>query len=218
MVGTSQVTSLLIGVDVVDVKLPLSQFQNTTFVKEDVLKLVQSINRAGPSPLKDDILNRTFSALWPDFEKSVQHFIDTLSISPAAADNQEQQSDVDLIKTSVGELIQSVNALKEDMRRTSRISDDRNIIREVRAVAARAKNLPAGLDQDVKSALSVLQEYQDILGDAASIPDDVVNDLITNLKRASNYIHMHTVQRNSYPEADTSASSIAGATTNSDPD
>ncbi len=63
----------LLGVKNSDVKGPLSQFQSTTFEKEDIKKLVVSINNAfSGDGLKPELLEKTFEIWWPTLEKKLQ--------------------------------------------------------------------------------------------------------------------------------------------------
>ena len=56
-----------------EVKGPILQFQSTIFEKEDVKKLVQTINKAcGDSALKDDFLLRSFDVWWPALFESLE--------------------------------------------------------------------------------------------------------------------------------------------------
>ena len=67
------VCPFLLGVKNSDVKGPLSQFQSTTFDKDDVKKLVVSINNAlSGDSLKPELLEKTFEIWWPTLEKKLQ--------------------------------------------------------------------------------------------------------------------------------------------------
>jgi TIR domain len=61
----SRVAPFLMGVEVRDIPEPLAQFQCTRFEKEDVRKLVHSINRASSEPIEPRILDETFDRSWP---------------------------------------------------------------------------------------------------------------------------------------------------------
>jgi TIR domain len=61
----SRVAPFLMGVEVRDIPEPLAQFQCTRFEKEDVRKLVHSINRASSEPIEPRTLDETFDRSWP---------------------------------------------------------------------------------------------------------------------------------------------------------
>lgn len=60
-----------------DIKWPLSEFQHTTFEKEDTRKLFKSINAfLEDYKCDDNVLNNAFDACWPQFEtklKAIPH-------------------------------------------------------------------------------------------------------------------------------------------------
>ncbi|MBI1396944.1 MAG: TIR domain-containing protein [Betaproteobacteria bacterium] len=69
----ARVCTLLFGVEKSNLGLPLSQFQATTLIREDVFELIRTINfRLEPDrqlPLHE--LEDSFSTRWSDFEKEV---------------------------------------------------------------------------------------------------------------------------------------------------
>jgi hypothetical protein len=85
-VDESRVSPILIGLKPLDVRLPLSQFQLTEFHKQDVWKLVKSINTAaGAGAKSDELLQRMFEALWPKFEEEVVSLAKNLTAPQPAA-------------------------------------------------------------------------------------------------------------------------------------
>ena len=66
----SRVAPFLFGVELSEMtNSPLFQFQATTFAKDDVKKLLDSLNTAGAAPLlREDLLNDAFDTLWPRLE------------------------------------------------------------------------------------------------------------------------------------------------------
>jgi hypothetical protein len=51
---------------------PLAQFQSATVTRDDLLRLVKSINDVLPMPLRSDVLEKSFSKWWPDFDEAVK--------------------------------------------------------------------------------------------------------------------------------------------------
>lgn len=67
----SRVCPLLFDLKRSDIKGPLSQFQSSLFEKEDVRKLMISINSVcGESGISDERLNASFNMWWPNLEDS----------------------------------------------------------------------------------------------------------------------------------------------------
>jgi hypothetical protein len=71
--GQSRVCPLLLGMAPCDLEGPLEVFQSTVFEKEDVFKLVKSLNEElGNMKLDPVILKDSFDKFWPDLEKEVE--------------------------------------------------------------------------------------------------------------------------------------------------
>jgi hypothetical protein len=70
------VCTLLLGLAPSDVEAPLNQFQSTTFEKDDLRKLLQTLNAAalasGERSLPDDKLNAIFENNWPRLGERVE--------------------------------------------------------------------------------------------------------------------------------------------------
>jgi len=66
---SSRVMPVLLGVRPRDVKGPLSQFQATLVEKEEMLKLIRSLNaiQSGAS-VSNNVVDETFARFWPDLE------------------------------------------------------------------------------------------------------------------------------------------------------
>jgi hypothetical protein len=72
-VDESRLAPLLFGLRPADVLQPLSQFQITTFAKEDMLKLLKSANVAGGEALMPETrLVSLFDKLWPDLREKIE--------------------------------------------------------------------------------------------------------------------------------------------------
>jgi hypothetical protein len=72
-IADSRVTALLLGIKPADVAGPLSQFQHTGTDRDEVLKLLQSLNEWLPEEkrLKPERLTRLFDRNWSSFESSL---------------------------------------------------------------------------------------------------------------------------------------------------
>jgi hypothetical protein len=72
----SYVCTFLLDVAAADIEPPLGQFQHTIFKKDDVRKLVATINKAihenGERPLPEATLASVFEKFWPDLELKLQ--------------------------------------------------------------------------------------------------------------------------------------------------
>lgn len=69
----THVCPLLVGLEPADVKGPLAQFQGTRAVRDDVRKLLATINSAlGERALASSHLNEAFDVWWPRLEQKLQ--------------------------------------------------------------------------------------------------------------------------------------------------
>lgn len=79
--GKSQIYPMLIGMTPRDLQEPLSQFQATSFTKEDMFKLVKDINdKLGDLRIDDDVLKDSFEIRWIELEKTVRDRIENSEI------------------------------------------------------------------------------------------------------------------------------------------
>jgi hypothetical protein len=80
-IETARVAPLLVGAAIKDVPGPLGQFQCTAFEKEDVRRLMRSINRALGEPVDRGRLDEAFEQRWPELEACVE----AIEVPPRAA-------------------------------------------------------------------------------------------------------------------------------------
>ena len=72
MMDKSYVCPFVFDLKRVEIKGPILQFQSTIFEKDDVKKLIQSLNKAcNDSALKEDLLLKAFDVWWPRLEESL---------------------------------------------------------------------------------------------------------------------------------------------------
>lgn len=106
--GSSKVCPILLGLDPSDLKGPLSQFQATRFNKDEILKLIEGINKALPSNrLTAKQLEETFDLWWPRLEEKIKE------IPASAAEAKPHRTDRDILE----EILNTVRIL--DRRRST---------------------------------------------------------------------------------------------------
>lgn len=68
----NRVMTLLIGLSPTDITGPLSHFNHTTFSKDSMIKLINTINKhLGTNALDESTLNLAFETWWPQLEKEI---------------------------------------------------------------------------------------------------------------------------------------------------
>jgi TIR domain len=70
-IDASRVCPVLLGVDPVDFQGPLAQFQITSTTKEDIRRLVTTINKHLASPISEKHLETVFETFWPRLEQEI---------------------------------------------------------------------------------------------------------------------------------------------------
>ena len=107
--SSNRVYTFLVDLEPINIKDPLAQFNHTLPNKEDMLKLVTSINYTlRDKKLSSEILNSVFETYWPQFEKRFKEIIDNTpetEIEPKMSEN-------DLL----GEILNSVRGMDRRLR------------------------------------------------------------------------------------------------------
>jgi hypothetical protein len=103
--GKSYVCPILFNVDNSDLKGPLTQFQTTQFNKEEIKKLLITINSQTDSKLEAPVLNDVYEMWWPKLEAQIHIIMN--SYLPEDPQN-NKRSDRELIE-EILELTRRVN-------------------------------------------------------------------------------------------------------------
>lgn len=75
----NRVCTLLIDLEPSDLKPPLSNFNATKITKEDMLKLLKTINSAsGDKALPEQRLSASFERWWPDFDQKIAEILESV--------------------------------------------------------------------------------------------------------------------------------------------
>ncbi len=112
----SKVATLAININYADIKGPLSSFQATKLDKNDILKLLKSINNSQEKPLDDKKLEATFDAFWPHFQKMIEE----TTKSDLMKSSKDKITKKDEMRESIDEILQLVrnqNAMLSDPKR-----------------------------------------------------------------------------------------------------
>ena len=77
-IDRSHICPILFGIDNADLKGPLVQFQSTLFHKEDMLKLIHTVNNCcKENRLEKDVLESVFEIWWPKLDTEVTNAVKT---------------------------------------------------------------------------------------------------------------------------------------------
>jgi hypothetical protein len=107
-VDEGSVSPFLFNIKPSDFTGPLTQFQSTVYERDDVLKLIRSINEISKTPLDSRRLHRAFEMWWPDLQKKLDS---AKNLSSASGQDQG-------VKRSVEEMIAELLDLVRTQQKT----------------------------------------------------------------------------------------------------
>ncbi|MBQ7269553.1 MAG: TIR domain-containing protein [Bacteroidales bacterium] len=101
MMDKSSVCPFIFDLKRAEVKGPILQFQSTIFEKEDVKKLLMTLNKScGEAGLKEELLSKTFEVWWPNLEESLT------SIKSERSEEEKDISDKNLNNEILEEILE----------------------------------------------------------------------------------------------------------------
>lgn len=127
-----------------EVSGPILQFQSTIFEREDLKKLVSSLNRAcGAETLSDERLEKAFSVWYPTLEEQFNNLLQSRS-QVQTIDKEEEPID------SSSEILEEILDLTRNNQKLLR-NPDGEFIKEVEAIKIMLERFGKQLDQDSES-------------------------------------------------------------------
>jgi hypothetical protein len=106
------VCPLLFGIELTDVKGPLSQFQATVFNRNEAFKLVTTVNNLlGDQKLPDTNLDKIFKKWWPELDSAITNIM----MSESKNGHENLRTDRDLIE----EMLQTIRVISSATQITS---------------------------------------------------------------------------------------------------
>lgn len=101
MMDKSSVCPFIFDLKRAEVKGPILQFQSTIFEKEDVKKLLVTLNKScGDAGLKEELLSKTFEVWWPNLKESLN------AIKSEKSDNEKDYSEKKLNNEMLEEILE----------------------------------------------------------------------------------------------------------------
>jgi hypothetical protein len=103
----SRVCPLLIDIKPSELYPPLSQFNATACNRDEMLKLIKTINDNNPNKLNDDRVNKSYDMWWPKFEKKYQEVVK--SYKPIVVPDKKPTEDM------VEEIVENTRAIRSEL-------------------------------------------------------------------------------------------------------
>ena len=163
-----RVSPFLFHVKRSEIQGPITQFQDTTFDKEDVKKLIDSLNKTGDAQaLEKEQLDKTFEVWWPDLEKKLKEIeVPEEEEKEATASSPELDSSSEILEEILG-LLRSQQRL---LRRREGIPADHPALRDLDTVCSAFDELLSDFEED------------------GAIPISIIEDLLSKLRSPVNFV------------------------------
>jgi hypothetical protein len=117
---TGHVCPILFGVDAVEVKGPLVQFQSTKFEADDIRALLKTINsQCGEVKLSDDALAESFDVWWPKLQRKITEVLNQNSGEAKQTERNERDMIVEIL-----ELTRSLTTKEQNLSATAMFEND----------------------------------------------------------------------------------------------
>lgn len=125
-----------------EVSGPILQFQSTIFEKEDIKKLIFSLNKVCESEtLSDDRLEKAFSVWYPTLEDQLNALIKSMPLAPTP--------DEDEAIDSAGEILEEILDLTRNNQKLLR-NPDGEFVKEVESIKAMLEKLTKRMELDIE--------------------------------------------------------------------
>jgi TIR domain len=141
--GKSRLCTVLFGLEPTDVEGPLNRFQATRFSKEEIHKLLKTINANAEKEeaLSDGTLDLVFEKWWPDLENAVKEI---MKAEGSSAKVPELRDERDLLQEVLGltrVMAEQQNQIRE---RVGELSDIDKVGKVIGAMISAYKEPPTG--------------------------------------------------------------------------
>lgn len=118
----SRVSTVAVDVQFAEIKGPLSSFQNTKLEKDDMHRLLKSINKNikdnGEKSLSEEILDSSFNAFWDTFDKEVKSHLEE---SKKTFSNKKTTQSKELQQKALEELLQLIRSQNSTLNDPARL-------------------------------------------------------------------------------------------------
>lgn len=151
----SQVCPILFGLTPTDVVGPLQQFQATVFSKDEIYKLMKSINaKSEDTPLSEERLVRQFNLLWPRLEKDIKNILISQDVQSS---NTPIRNDRDLLEEILS-LVREIKRTEQIDTRNQYVSKEK--VKAEQAVIIKYIELVKNIEKGTMNISDIIKELQ----------------------------------------------------------
>jgi TIR domain len=182
-IDKARVSPFIVGLKRSEVKAgPILQFQSTIPERNDVLKLLQSINGAGKQPLDSVRLDTIFAVWWPQLESNLAQL-------EASSKTLPQVSNISKSDEHSAEILEEMLELLRQQNRVINSPMDLlppTYLREFVTKQDESRDHPAY--RDLEDAWMRVKELNAELIEGRNVPKDVIADVILGMRSPIEYI------------------------------
>ncbi len=188
----SRVSPFLFGVKRSEVKGPVLQFQSTIFEKDDIKKLLVSINSACDTGGLDEArLETVFNVWWPKLEEDLNALLKEQPTPPEQGDKPE--SGISESSEILEEILDLARSQQKILNAPEQLLPPEYVSSVIRRSQRYLRSNPAL--RDLRERWEELNELVDSFADEESIPTGAVIDKVRRLARPVEYILDRGVKR-----------------------
>lgn len=188
-IDSSKVCPLLYNVKRSEIDGPLLQFQVTVYKKDDVFKLMNSLNNScTEQQLPEDRLNKTFELWWPKLEEALQ--IDNSKIISQKVTNESNTTHNDAILEEILSLVQTQQKIlrkPEELLPPEYILDIMKLFKNNTSGSPLLKNIYYQIFKGYEDLQIVIQSHLKLLDSIEGMNKDVLLNA-QNVAKACNYL------------------------------
>ena len=183
-VDKSFVTPFLFDIKRAEVNGPILQFQSTIFDKEDIKKLLQTLNRAcGESGITETMLDKAFEVWYPTLEKELKDLHDALDV---VEDDRSTE-----VEGKHSTIIEEILELSRDNQKLLRNPDTklRDGVEEIRR----------GVEHIINRADRYTDERRLLRKDSAIFIDEFLHNILPTCQQQYAFLIVLNILQDEYP-------------------
>lgn len=200
MIDKSSVCPFLFDLKMAELKQgPLVQFQSAVFDREDIKKLITTLNKAcGEFGLKDDLLNKSFDIWWPKLKEELDKIkeikdAENKGISAKPNNNDMLEEILELSRTNQ-KLLRTPEILFPRRYINDIIDKGNNYIEKGHPISSILKDLSLELNNKIMQANGMIEMYKG----TNSVVDEALCINVRELISLSQRLNMYMMQSNVY--------------------
>lgn len=184
-IDKAKVAPILFNLKQAEVVGPLSQFQLTLFQKEEIRKLIISINvAAGDERLEPSLVDRVFEKWWSELEQEIG------KINFEEIENHLNEDTKEKIFEEIAVNIRSISRAISDPTQILPIEYFRHLMDEIREEGSLPKDHPVWFDVE-----KMLTKISSLLKENEPAYTDEIFETVEKIRSAVDYIQSHLYER-----------------------